>query len=93
VQQFYPIVVAELSVDDGGGYVAYAPDLHGCMSDGETPEQAFENGRQAIKEWVEHALERGLEVPKPGSARANAARTRDSLLAQIREMTEPVLAY
>jgi antitoxin HicB len=88
-KQFYPILVVELSADDGGGFAAYAPDLHGCMSDGETPEQAFANGQQAAMEWVEYALELGREVPKPGSA----ARARDNLVAKVREIREmPELA-
>jgi hypothetical protein len=30
----YTIVIGRLSVEDGGGYLAYVPDLPGCMSDG-----------------------------------------------------------
>ena len=36
----YPVVIEPLSKDDGGGFAAIVPDLPGCMSDGETPEEA-----------------------------------------------------
>ena len=31
------LIIQQLSAIDGGGFVAPAPDLSGCMSDGETP--------------------------------------------------------
>jgi integrase len=34
-----------LIADEGGGWLITFPDLPGCMSDGETPEEAIENGR------------------------------------------------
>ncbi len=36
----YPVIISPLSEDDGGGFLATVPDLPGCMSDGETPEEA-----------------------------------------------------
>lgn len=30
----YPILLVSLAEDDGGGFLAVAPDLQGCMSDG-----------------------------------------------------------
>lgn len=32
--------VQQLPAEDGGGFVATVPDLPGCISDGETPEEA-----------------------------------------------------
>lgn len=63
----YPIVVGPLAEEDGGGFVGYAPDLVGCISDGETPEEALANANQAVLEWIETAKQRGLDVPPPGS--------------------------
>jgi hypothetical protein len=37
----YPVVVEPLSGEEGGGFAAIAPDLPGCMSDGDTPEEAL----------------------------------------------------
>lgn len=68
----YPIVIAPLSVDDGGGFVAVVPDLKGCMSDGETREEAVANVQDAIQEWIEEAIEAGIEVPAPYSSAKRA---------------------
>ena len=58
-------VVEPLTPEDGGGYFATVPDLLGCMSDGETPEEAIANVRDAIEAWKEAAEELGREIPKP----------------------------
>ena len=34
----YSVLVEALTPEEGGGYAATVPDLPGCMSDGETPE-------------------------------------------------------
>ena len=39
----YPVRIERLADSDGGGYLATVPDLPGCMSDGETPEEALKN--------------------------------------------------
>ncbi len=61
----YPLIVEPLSEEDGGGFVARAPDLPGCMSDGETPEEAVVNARDAILQWIEAAQDLGHAVPPP----------------------------
>ncbi len=35
------------------GYVAHAPALRGCWSQGDTREQALANIREAIEAWLE----------------------------------------
>ncbi len=45
------------------GYVAYAPALRGCVSQGETKEEALSNIKEAIEVYVEAFLEDGLPVP------------------------------
>jgi len=47
---------------EGGGYLIEFPDLPGCMSDGETPEEAIANGRDALKCAVLTLREFGGEV-------------------------------
>ena len=54
-----------LSEREGGGYLASVPDLPGCMSDGETPEEALENVRDAIQCWIDAAHRLGREIPQP----------------------------
>ena len=61
----YPLIIEPLSVEDGGGFVAFAPDLPGCMSDGETPEEAVVNLKDAIVCWIEAAHDQGHPVPAP----------------------------
>lgn len=61
----YPVIVAPLPPEDGGGFSAMVPDLPGCMSDGETPEQAIANVQDAIAVWIEAAKDLGREVPPP----------------------------
>lgn len=61
----YPVLVEPLSPEDGGGFLATVPDLPGCMSDGETPEEAITSVQEAIEAWVEAARDLGHEIPKP----------------------------
>lgn len=61
----YAVVVQPLSLEDGGGYSAVVPDLPGCMSDGETPEEALANVEDAIAAWIEAAQDLGHGVPEP----------------------------
>ena len=52
---------------DEGGFVVSYPDLPGCLSSGETVEQAIANAEDAKKAWLEAALEDGIEIPEPDS--------------------------
>ena len=61
----YAIIVEPLAVEDGGGFVATVPDLPGCMSDGESPQEAVANVQDAIRTWIEAAEDLGHLVPKP----------------------------
>ena len=63
----YPVIVQPLPAEEGGGFVASVPDLPGCMSDGETPEEALVNVQDAISAWIEAARDLGRKVPKPSS--------------------------
>src|SRR6476619_3119662 len=45
------VMIAPLSAEDRGSFLATVPDLPGCMSDGETPEEALRNIRDAIGAW------------------------------------------
>lgn len=61
----YPVILTPLMPEDGGGFSATVPDLPGCMSDGETPEEAIANVSDAILAWIEAAHEMGRPVPPP----------------------------
>jgi antitoxin HicB len=66
----YRITLRPLSTEEGGGWLAEVPQLSGCMSDGETPQEAVENVMDAIACWIEAAEEDGRPVPRPASADA-----------------------
>jgi antitoxin HicB len=63
--QGYAIVIQPLSAEDGGGFIATVPDLPGCMSDGETPQEALANVDDAIRTWIEAAHDVGHSIPAP----------------------------
>jgi predicted RNase H-like HicB family nuclease len=42
-----------LEPSDEGGYTAYAPTLPGCVSEGDTREDALANIREAIELYLE----------------------------------------
>ena len=45
------------------GYTVHVPSLPGCVSEGDTREEALENIREAIQLYVEALEEDGLDVP------------------------------
>jgi predicted RNase H-like HicB family nuclease len=47
------------------GYGAYVPDLPGCVTVGDTLEEAERNIREAIEGHIEVMREHGESVPKP----------------------------
>ena len=49
---------------DEGGYTVYVPSLTGCISEGETIEQARANIREAISLYLEAGTE--TSVPQGG---------------------------
>lgn len=61
----YTVVIHPNPPEQGGGFVALVPDLPGCMSDGETREEAARNASDAILAWIEEASRLGRAVPTP----------------------------
>jgi antitoxin HicB len=68
----YTVRIERLAESDDGGYLAIVPDLPGCMSDGETPEEALRNVQEAIASWIEAAREWKQDIPKPSPPLARA---------------------
>lgn len=66
----YEVQIQPLSAEEGGGYLASAPDLPGCVSDGETPEEALAQIQDAIEAWIEAARLSNIPVPSPRLAAA-----------------------
>ncbi len=46
-----------------GGYTVYCPSLPGCVSEGETVDEALENIKKAIELYIESLVEHGEPVP------------------------------
>lgn len=61
----YEIKIRQLTEEEGGGWFAEIPLLPGCMSDGETVEEAITNINDAKKCWIETCLELGRDIPEP----------------------------
>ena len=54
----YPSQITKIDEADGGGFLIEVPMLKGCMSDGETVEEAYNNLEEAKK----------LAIPEPADA-------------------------
>ncbi len=64
----YNIVIRHVKDESGEYYFATVQELDGCMSDGETLEEAHANILEAMEGWIEAKLDGGFPVPKPMSA-------------------------
>ena len=54
---------------DESGYVASFPELHGCLSCGETVSDAIANAMDAKRTWLEAPLEKGVSIREPNGAK------------------------
>ena len=50
---------------EDNAYLVEVPELTGCMADGETYEEALQNAKIVIDEWIETAQQLGREIPEP----------------------------
>jgi antitoxin HicB len=64
---YYPFEVRPLSEEEGGGFLISFTDFAECISDGETIEEAMENGRDALKATIAALKSKKLPVPAPNS--------------------------
>jgi predicted RNase H-like HicB family nuclease len=46
-------------------FIAEVPELHGCMADGKTYQEALSNAEIVIHEWIETAKELNRPIPQP----------------------------
>ena len=56
-------IVFELQTEPEGGYTIAVPSLPGCISYGETFEQAMEMIKDAMEGWLAVAREEGVPIP------------------------------
>jgi len=55
--------------DEDGAYIADVPELPGCMAHGNTQEAALNNAQEALRLWIDTALECNEPVPEPKGRR------------------------
>lgn len=65
MQMPYRTYVAADKCGDKSCFVAYHPELEGCMAQGDTWEEAINNLKSAKSEYIALCLELGWEVPVP----------------------------
>jgi len=58
----YPVTLYRA---EEGGFAAEIEDLQGCLTQGETIEEAIENIEEARQLWLKVAYEDGVEIPIP----------------------------
>ncbi len=52
-----------------GGFFAKVKELEGCMTEGDTLEEAYKMIEDAKRAWLEVALEESIDIPLPESIR------------------------
>ena len=70
----YPFEIRPLAEEDGGGFLISFPDFSDCVSDGETPLEAYQNGLDALQETVAALESMNLPVPEPSSGGSYSGR-------------------
>ncbi|HEY0071386.1 MAG TPA: type II toxin-antitoxin system HicB family antitoxin [Chloroflexia bacterium] len=60
--------------DEDDAYIVTVPELPGCVTHGNTYEEAVRQGQDAIESWIDVAHELGRPVPAP--------RVRESVAAE-----------
>ena len=70
----YPVELSKWNEEEEPYWVAEIPDLPGCVSDGETPDEAIESLEEAKRLWIEARLENGHHVPEPTDTRGYSGR-------------------
>lgn len=59
----YDVEVQPLGNELGGGFVAFAPALMGCLADGETRVEAIDQLQDAIDCWLAAARQKARRIP------------------------------
>ena len=59
--------VAIVEEEEGKAVGVWFPDLPGCVSAGDTLDEAMANAAEALSLWVDVAQEHGQKIPSPRS--------------------------
>ncbi len=61
-------IVTSESEDGDSGWVAEVRELKGCIAQGRTHAELFENTERAMTAWIDDALHAGDPIPGPTEA-------------------------
>ncbi|MYE31779.1 MAG: type II toxin-antitoxin system HicB family antitoxin [Chloroflexi bacterium] len=67
-------IVASVDEDGDSGWVAEVRELQGCIAQGRTHDELFENVERAMTAWIDDALEAGDPVPEPHDEPSHSGR-------------------
>ena len=74
MQQVYTVLLIPGELDEGGYWVK-VPALPGCVTQGETVEEALFNAREAVQAYLLSLKERALPIPQEGLGRTGLIAT------------------
>ena len=67
-------IVASTSEDGDFGWVAEVREFDGCIAQGRTRDELFENIDRAMTAWIDDALEAGDPIPEPHEEPSHSGR-------------------
>jgi predicted RNase H-like HicB family nuclease len=59
---YYPAV---FTPEKEGGYSVHFPDLHGCLTEGDTADEAIKMAFEALEGYLDVCLDKGKVLPPP----------------------------
>lgn len=62
-----------ISGEPSEGYLGEVLEFPGCLTAGDTPQEALANLDEAMAGWIESCLMDDLPIPEPGSVRLQTA--------------------
>ena len=63
-KRHYRIVLTPAPAEEGGGYTVTVPALPGCVTEGDTLEEAIAMARDAIEGYIESLRKHGEPIPE-----------------------------
>ncbi len=67
-ERSYSIILHPAPADEGGGYTVTVPALPGCVTEGDTLEEAISMAKDAISLYIEDLIAHGEPVPEETEA-------------------------
>jgi len=64
MEELHYSMVIEWS-DEDNTYIVTVPEIPGCMTHGDTYEEAVQQGKDSIETWVEASKRLGRPIPEP----------------------------